>query len=264
MVQPRYYRAIWISDVHLGTRACKATSLLDFLRHHIAETLYLVGDIVDGWNWGPSWHWSPAQQELVNEIVQWRRRGANVVFIPGNHDEFMAGLVEELFGPIPIASSLIHTTGDGARMLVIHGHQFDGSLNPNRLLPMIGSNAYARAQRIHDWYNRQSVQEGDEGRSLSDYFRYPARKAIEFFTDFRDRAVLAAARDHKADGVICGHIHRSDRRLIGSILYVNDGDWVQSRTALVEQQGGALQVVRWNVSQQNIWVSEPMPQEMIS
>lgn len=264
MVQPRYYRAIWISDVHLGTRACKASSLLDFLRHHIAETLYLVGDIVDGWNLGPSWHWSPAQQELVNEIVQWRRRGAEVVFLPGNHDEFKVGLVEELFGPIHIARSLIHTTGDGARMLVIHGHQFDGSLNPNRLLPMIGSNAYARAQRIHDWYNRQSEQERDEGRSLSDYFRYPARKAVEFFTDFRDRAVLAAARDHKADGVICGHIHRSDHRAIGSILYVNDGDWVQSRTALVEEQDGALQIVRWNVSLQNISVSEPMPQEMIS
>ena len=264
MVQPRYYRAIWISDVHLGTRACKATSLLDFLRHHIAETLYLVGDIVDGWNWGPSWHWSPAQQELVNEIVQWRRRGANVVFIPGNHDEFMAGLVEELFGPIPIASSLIHTTGDGARMLVIHGHQFDGSLNPNRLLPMICSNAYARAQRIHDWYNRQSVQEGDEGRSLSDYFRYPARKAVEFLTDFRDRAVLAAARDHKAAAVICGHIHRSDYRLIGTILYVNDGDWVQNRTAVVEEQDGTLQVIRWSGSHQNLSVAEPMSDGMVS
>ena len=145
MIQPKYYRTIWISDVHLGTRACKADSLLDFLRHHIAETLYLVGDIVDGWNWGPSWHWSLAQQELVNEIVRWRRRGANVVFLPGNHDEPRFSLVEELFGPIPTTSFLIHAAADGARMLVTHGHQFDGSLNPNRLLPMIGSHAYARA-----------------------------------------------------------------------------------------------------------------------
>jgi UDP-2,3-diacylglucosamine pyrophosphatase LpxH len=264
MAQPRYYRTIWISDVHLGTRASKASSLLDFLRHHIAETLYLVGDIVDGWNLGPSWHWSLAQQELVNEIVQWRRRGANVVFLPGNHDESKARLVEELFGPIPSASSLIHITAAGARMLVIHGHQFDGSLNPNRLLPIIGAHAYARAQRVHDWYHRQSGQGGDEGRSLCDYFRYPARKAIEFLTDFRDRAVLAAARDHQADGVICGHIHRSDHRLIGTILYVNDGDWVQNRTAVVEEQDGALQVVRWSGSQQNISVSEPMSQELVS
>ena len=225
MVEPRYYRTIWISDVHLGTRACKAGALLDFLRHHSAETLYLVGDIVDGWNLGRSWHWSPTQQELVDEIVRWRHRGTKVVFLPGNHDESKVLLVEELFGPLPCASSLIHTTGDGARMLVIHGHQFDGSLNPNRLLPMIGTHAYARVQRVHDWYYRQSGNEDEQGRSLGDYIRDQARKAVELLTDFRDRAVLAAARDHKADGVVCGHIHRSDHRFIGSILYMNDGDW---------------------------------------
>src|SRR6266404_4355511 len=252
MVQPSYYRTIWISDVHLGTRACKASALLDFLRNHIAETLYLVGDIVDGWNWGPSWQWSAAQQDLVDEIVRWRHRGAKVVFIPGNHDEFRIDLVEQRLGPVPCTSSLIHTTVDGARMLVIHGHQFDGSLNPNRLLPMIGTSAYARAQRVHDWYHKQSTPEDEQGRSLADYLRDRARKAVEFLTDFRDRAVLAAARDHKADGVICGHIHRSDHRLIGNVLYVNDGDWVHNRTAVVEEPDGALQVLRWSASPQNI------------
>jgi UDP-2,3-diacylglucosamine pyrophosphatase LpxH len=260
MVQRSYYRTIWISDVHLGTRACKADSLLDFLRHHIAETLYMVGDIVDGWNWGPSWYWSPAQQEVVNEVRQWRRGGVNVVFLPGNHDELKVGLVEELFGPIPSTNSLIHRTSDGARMLVIHGHQFDGSLNPNRLLPIIGSRVYARGQRIHDWYNRRSEQGTDEGRSLSDYFRHPARKAIEFLTDFRDRAVLAAARDHKADGVICGHIHRSDHRAIGNVLYVNDGDWVLNRTALVEDEDGALRIIRWAGSRQDNSLSDQTSQ----
>src|ERR1700730_4649234 len=171
MVKRSYYRAIWISDVHLGTRACKASSLLDFLRHHISEHLYCRGDIRDGWNAGPSWHWSSAQQEVVDEIVRWRRGGVNVVFLPGNHDEGKLGLVEELFGRIPCVSSLIHNTTNGSRMLVIHGHQFDGSLNLNRLLPKIGANAYARAQRIHDWYNRKTEKEGDEGRSRADYFR---------------------------------------------------------------------------------------------
>ncbi len=264
MFQRSYYRTIWISDVHLGTRACKASALLDFLRHHISETLYLVGDIVDGWNCGPSWYWSPAQQELVNEIKQWCRAGAHVVFIPGNHDEGNTGLVEDLFARLPLISSLIHRTSNGAKMLVIHGHQFDGSLNLNRLLPFIGSGAYARAQRIHDWYNRRSEAGGDEGRSLADYLREPARKAIEFLTDFRDRAVLAAARDHKADGVICGHIHRSDYRLIGNVLYVNDGDWVHNRTAVVEERDGTLQVLRWSTPPQNVLVAEPMPQEATS
>jgi len=258
MVQPSYYRTIWISDVHLGTRACKAGALLDFLRNHIAETLYLVGDIVDGWNWGPSWYWSEAQQELVDEIVRWRHRGVKVVFLPGNHDEFNVGLVEELLGHIQCTSSLVHTTPDGTRMLVIHGHQFDGSLNPNRLVPMIGTHAYARAQRIHDWYHGQFEPNASEARSFSDYFRYPARRAFEFLTDFRDRAVLAAAREHKADGVICGHIHRADNRMIGTVLYVNDGDWVQSRTAAVEEQDGTLQIIRWTGAQSNALHSEPM------
>src|SRR5271156_532132 len=262
MIQPSYYRTIWISDVHLGTRACKAGSLLDFLRHQIAETLYLVGDIVDGYNWGPWWHWNPAQQELADEIVRWHERGAKVVFIPGNHDEFRVSLVKELLGSVACTSSLIHTTADGARMLVIHGHQFDGSLNPNRLLPIIGTQVYARAQRIHDWYSRQTEQESADGRSLSDFFRYPARKAIESLTDFRDRAVLAAARDHKADGVICGHIHRADHRQIGSILYVNDGDWVLNRTAVVEDHDGSLQVIRWNGAHENLSVSQPASHEV--
>jgi UDP-2,3-diacylglucosamine pyrophosphatase LpxH len=169
-------------------------------------------------------------------------------------------LVEELFGPISSTSSLIHTTTDGARMLVIHGHQFDGTFNPNRLLPIIGSRVYARGQRIHDWYNRRSEQGTDEGRSLSDYFRHPARKAIEFLTDFRDRAVLAAARDHNADGVICGHIHRSDHRAIGNVLYVNDGDWVLNRTALVEDQDGALRIIRWAGSRRDNSLCDPTSQ----
>ena len=245
MVQRMYYRTIWISDVHLGTRACKASALVDFLRNHIAETLYLVGDIVDGWNLGPSWHWSPAQQEVVDEVQQWRRSGADVVFLPGNHDEANVGMVEELFGRIPTISSILHRTAEGAKMLVVHGHQFDGSLNPNRLFPIIGPQAYARTQRLHDWYNRHHEEDGEESRGLARYVRDSARKAIEFLTDFRDRAVLAAARDHRADGVICGHIHRTDYRFIGSVKYVNDGDWVLNRSAVVEEPDGALRIIKW-------------------
>jgi len=261
MQETRYYRAIWISDVHLGTRACKAESLLEFLRSHVAETLYLVGDIIDGSNLALSWQWSPAQQAVVDEIAQWRKRGARVVFLPGNHDEPHIGLVEELFGRIPRLSSLIHRTASGAKMLVIHGHQFDGSLNPNRLFAAIGTHGYPRVRRIYEWYTREC---DDGARSLSDCIRSHARKALEFLTEFRDRAVLAAAREHKVDGVICGHIHRLDQRLIGPVWYVNDGDWVQSRTAAVEEQDGALRLLQWSAPRSAISALAPRLQEAMS
>lgn len=264
MKQTKYYRTIWISDLHLGTRACKADALVDFLRSHIAETLYLVGDIVDGWNWGPAWHWSDAQAAVANEIARWRHEGSNVIFIPGNHDEAKSDLVERVLGSLPSVASVIHRTLAGAKMLVIHGHQFDGSLNPNRLLSVLGTNAYARARLIHDWYQREGEPPREDDRSLADRLRHHTKRAIEFLTDFRDRAILAAARDHKADGVICGHIHRSEYRQIGNVLYVNDGDWVSSRTAVVEESSGALQIVRWNHPLRDSSVSESVSQEAAS
>jgi UDP-2,3-diacylglucosamine pyrophosphatase LpxH len=147
------YRSIWISDLHLGTRACKAETLLDFLRHHQAENLYLVGDIIDGWNIGPSWYWSPAQNAVVAEIASWQRHGAHVVFLPGNHDEPHTDLVRSMFGPVQIVSELVHRTAEGCRMLVIHGHQFDGSLSSAAWLSRMGSRAYTLALRIDQWHS---------------------------------------------------------------------------------------------------------------
>ncbi|HYB92358.1 MAG TPA: UDP-2,3-diacylglucosamine diphosphatase [Candidatus Binataceae bacterium] len=262
MQETRYYRAIWISDVHLGARACKAESLLQFLRNHLAETLYLVGDIIDGSKSAPSWHFSPAQQAVVDEIAGWRKRGTNVIFLPGNHDEPNISLVEELFGRIPRISSLIHRTASGAKMLVIHGHQFDGSLNLNRLFGVIGARSYGpAARRIHEWYAHEPE---DGGRSISDYVRFHARRALDFLTEFRDRAVLAAARKHKTDGVICGHIHRRDQRLIGPVWYVNDGDWVQSHTAAVEEPDGAICLLQWRAPRIANPAVRPMLQEVMS
>jgi UDP-2,3-diacylglucosamine pyrophosphatase LpxH len=238
------YRAIWISDLHLGTRGCKAEELLDFLRHHRADKLFLVGDIVDGWNLGPSWYWSPAQAAVCREIARWRRQGAHVVFLPGNHDESNAELVEGFFGRVEITANLLHRTADGRRMLVIHGHQFDGSLNLNRWMPMIGSQAYATVLKINEWYSREGGRSSKRS-AVSGYLKLRLRRALEYLTDFADRAVYEAARDYKADGVICGHLHRAERRLIGDVLYVNDGDWVGSRSAIVERRDGTLRVIRW-------------------
>lgn len=241
-----YYRAIWISDLHLGTRGCKAGELRDFLRRHPADNLFMVGDIVDGWNLGSSWYWSPAQEALCREIAKLRQRGTRVVFLPGNHDESNADLVEHLFGRVEIASSLIHRTAEGRRMLVIHGHQFDGSLNPNRWMPMMGSQACATILKINEWYYRERAKPGNRASALSAYLKRRLRQAVEYLTDFADCAVYEAVRGYKADGVICGHIHRAERRLIGDILYVNDGDWVGSRSAIAEDHDGTLHLLRWS------------------
>jgi len=241
-----YYRSIWISDLHLGTPRCKAEALYDFLRHHQADNLYLVGDIVDGWMLGPSWYWSPAQTAVIEQIAAWHRRGSRVVFLPGNHDELSADLVQSFFGPIPVLSELIHRTAEGRRMLVIHGHQFDGSLNPNRWFLRMGNQAYLTAMRIDRWYQGEGAPPRARKGPLSRYLKRRVKKAVEYLTDFSDRAVSDAARRHKADGVICGHVHRPEQRLIGPIWYINDGDWVSSCTAVAEDRNGVLALLRWD------------------
>jgi UDP-2,3-diacylglucosamine pyrophosphatase LpxH len=168
------------------------------------------------------------------------------VFLPGNHDEFSADLVQSFIGPIPVLSELIHQTAEGRRMLVIHGHQFDGSLNPNRWFLRMGNQAYLTAMRIDRWYNGDARPRRERNGQLSSYLKGGIKKAVEYLTDFSDRAVSEAARRYKADGVICGHVHRPEQRLIGSIWYINDGDWVSSCTAVAEDRNGVLALLRWD------------------
>lgn len=236
------YRSIWVSDFHLGTRGCKAAALLSFLRSHEAENLYLVGDIVDGWNTGPSWYWSVAQNAVVEEIAACRRRGTRVVIVLGNHDEF--SLLETLFGITPSHGGLIHRTAEGRRMLVVHGHEFDGSLASARWWKR--SQAYTMAQKLSRWYSHEQAERWDRSGSLAAYLKYRVKRAVEYFSDFDDWPVIKAALRHRVDGVICGHVHRAEQRLIGPIWYINDGDWVQSRTALIEDHQGALRLLRWD------------------
>jgi UDP-2,3-diacylglucosamine pyrophosphatase LpxH len=237
------FRSIWISDLHLGTRRCRARELLDFLDRHEAENLYLVGDIVDGWVTGPAWHWSAEQGAVVRKITAWHRRGVRVVFLPGNHDEVSIDLAQALLGPLPVASEMIHRTGDGRRMLVIHGHQFDGSLNPNRWMYVLGAQAYHQALRIDRWYSEEGMRGGRNNASPTSYVKRRLGKAIRYLTDFGDRVVLQTARRYRADGVICGHTHLPQHRQIGPISYINDGDWVKSCTALVEDHRGSLRLL---------------------
>ncbi|HTW87309.1 MAG TPA: UDP-2,3-diacylglucosamine diphosphatase [Candidatus Binataceae bacterium] len=243
------YRSIWISDVHLGTRGCKAEALLDFLQRHQAENLYLVGDIVDGWNLGPAWYWSRAQSAVASEIRAWRRRGVKVVFLPGNHDQLNLDLIETLFGAIHTKNQLIHRTAEGRLMLVLHGHQFDESYNASRWPSMMGSRAYTVALKINEWYARERLKRGARAR----WFKNRVSSMVRFLTEFDrhefDRTVFETARENKVDGVICGHIHRPEQRLLDQIWYINDGDWVESCTALVEDHEGTLKLLLWGLKQ---------------
>ena len=241
-IRRRSCRAIWISDLHLGTTRCKASALLDFLLHHEAETLFLLGDIIDGLNCGPGWYWDAAQEAVIAEIQSWARKGTRVTFIPGNHDvdiELAERLLRLEAGPL----EMTYKTLDGRRMLVTHGHLLDPALATTRWWQT--SSAYAMVMRINQWYV-QDWQKRAERRSLSAFFRYRVKRAIEYMIDFDDRDVFEAVRERGLDGMICGHVHRAEQKLIGPFWYINDGDWVGNCTALVEGWDGALQLTRWN------------------
>jgi len=257
----RYYQAIWISDLHLGTSCCKADLLLDFLRRHCAETLFLVGDVIDGWNMGPGWCWDAAQTAVVAEIWAWRRRGTKIVFLPGNHDETNTETVRALFGPLECRTQVIHRTAEGRRMLVIHGHQFDGSIHPARWLSMLGSIGYSTAWKINCWYNGDHRHISRRSKANA-FLRKQIKNAVHYLIDFDDRQVYEAALRHRVDGVICGHTHRPAYRALDEILYVNDGDWIQSCTALVEEQSGSLRLLRWDHASrsQQLSMSDGEPQ----
>jgi UDP-2,3-diacylglucosamine pyrophosphatase LpxH len=258
----RAYRSIWISDFHLGTRRCKAAALLEFLRRHESEYLFLVGDLIDGWNFGPAWYWDSAQTALVGELAARRKRGTRVVFLPGNHDGGNPDLIRALIGPVEIQTGLIHRTAEGRRMLVIHGHQLKSSLHPDHWLSLVGSHAYTAALRINLWYNRERRQASR--RTVTAYLRRRLKRAVHYLVDFDDRPVFEVAREFKVDGVICGHTHRPDRRTIGPFLYINDGDWVQSRTALVEHGDGSLQLLQHQGDQIRPFECEPDIQAVAS
>ncbi len=240
----RRYRAIWISDVHLGTRGCKAGFLLDFLRHAESDYLYLVGDIVDGWRLKRSWYWNQLHNDVVQKLLRKARKGTKVVYIPGNHDEMLRDYLDLHFGGVHVVGEAMHSTADGKRLLVIHGDAFDGVVRYARWLAFLGDRAYNAALVLNHWFNKARLALGYPYWSLSAYLKHRVKNAVRYISDY-EHAVAAEARRRGADGVVCGHIHRAEIRTIDGILYCNDGDWVESCTALVEHLDGRLEILHW-------------------
>ena len=238
-------RTVRISDLHLGTPGCQAAALLDFLRHVECETLFLVGDIVDGWQLRRSWHWPQAHNDVVQKVLRKARRGTRVILIPGNHDEFARRYIGHNFGGVDVEEEWIHTTADGRRLWVTHGDLFDGVVQCAKWLAHVGDSLYEFTLRLNRHLNSLRARLGMRYWSLSKYLKLKVKRAVAYVGDF-EAAVAREARKRGVHGVVCGHIHHAELRDVGGILYANDGDWVESLTALVEHSDGRLEIVDWS------------------
>jgi UDP-2,3-diacylglucosamine pyrophosphatase LpxH len=236
------YRSIWISDIHLGTPGCRAEALLDFLRNTECATLFLVGDIVDGWQLRRNWYWPQAHNDVVQKLLRKARKGTRVIFVPGNHDEFARRYVGHEFGGIEVAEDWIHVTADGRRLWITHGDLFDGVVQCARWLAHLGDRLYELTLRLNRHLNSLRARLGLPYWSLSGYLKQKVKRAVSYVGDF-ETAVAREARRRGVHGVVCGHIHHAELREIDGILYANDGDWVESLTALVEHDDGRLEIV---------------------
>lgn len=243
MAKPRY-RTIWISDFHLGTKDSQADMLLDFLKHTESETLYLVGDIIDGWQLKKSWHWKQSHNDVVQKLLRKARKGTEVIYIPGNHDEAARDYVGMDFGEVAIRMEAEHTTADGKRLLIIHGDEFDGVMQYAKWLAHVGDRLYIFALALNRHLNKIRRWLGKPYWSLSQFLKYKVKNAVSFITQFE--TILAdAAKRRGFDGVVCGHIHQAEIKHYDEILYGNCGDWVESLTALVEHHDGRLEILYW-------------------
>ena len=238
------YRTIFISDLHLGTPGCQARALLDFLRAHPSDNLYLVGDIVDGWQLRRKWYWPQSHNDVVQKLLRRARKGCRVVYVPGNHDEFARGFLGHQFGGIEVVEEAVHVTADGRRLWVIHGDYFDAVVQCAKWLAYVGDNLYEFTLKLNRHLNRARARMGLPYWSLSAYLKQKVKSALNYVTDF-EVAVASEARRRGHQGVVCGHIHRAEMRDIDGVLYCNDGDWVESRTALVEHFDGTLELLHW-------------------
>ncbi len=240
----RKYRTVWISDVHLGTRGCNAAMLVDFLRSVDCQTLYLVGDIVDGWRLRKGWYWPDAHNEVVRRVLKMAHRGTRVVFIAGNHDEMLRDYAGMSFGGVEVALEAVHETADGRKLLITHGDSFDGVVLYAKWLAFLGDQAYSILLRTNIWFNAIRRRLRLPYWSLSSYMKKRVKNAVQYIGNYEE-AVAHEALNRGLDGIVCGHIHSAEIRDIGGITYYNDGDWVESCTALAEDAQGVIRIIDW-------------------
>lgn len=249
------FRAVFISDVHLGTRTSRAHALLDFLRTVEADTFYLVGDIVDFWRIRRGPHWPQTHNDVFQKLLRKVRKGSRIVYIPGNHDEGLRDFCGMHFGGIEVHRTFIHATATGRRYIIMHGDEFDIVVRNARWLAFLGDRGYEAALWLNNPLNWIRRYLGLGYWSFSAYLKHRVKKAVAFIGAYEE-AVAGEARRQAVDGIICGHIHYAADRRLGDVHYLNCGDWVESCTAIVESRDGELRLIHWTADAD--W-SEPKP-----
>ena len=244
----RRYRTIWISDVHLGTKGCNAELLIDFLDHTDSETMYLVGDIIDGWRLKKKFYWPPEHNDIVWRILKRAKRGTRIVYIPGNHDEMVRPFSGMNFGDVEIRRAAFHDTADGRRLMVLHGDEFDTIMLAHRWLAFVGDAAYHAMMKLNNWVATVRKMLGLPYWSISKAAKHKVKNAVEFISKYEE-VVARAAGERGVDGVVCGHIHTAEIRDFEyegrKVEYYNDGDWVEGCNALVEHFDGTMELIHW-------------------
>lgn len=243
---PRHVRTAWVSDLHLGTRTTNAAAFLDFLRDHEIDTLYIVGDLIDVWQLRRGVYWPQQHNDVIQKILRKARKGTRIIYIPGNHDEFVSGFYGE-YGNITIQKQAIHTTADGRRLLIIHGHELDTVVQNVRWLAFAGDVGYQFLLSLNPAINFVRQRFGFGYWSLSAYAKKRVKDAVSFIGEF-EKAIVRYAEKYSVDGVLCGHIHSAAIHQIGGVTYYNCGDWVETCSALVEREDGAIELVNCHPS----------------
>jgi len=255
---PHVYRSVFISDTHLGTRGCRAEFLADFLKSITCENLFLVGDILDGWRLKRNWFWDKYHDKVLRRVLKLARNGTNVVYVPGNHDEMLRkylALGIEVCG-VKIQMEAEHITADGKRLLITHGDSFDSVVRHARALALLGDWAYEMALVVNRYFNMIRLKLGYSYWSLSAWLKLQVKEAVKAIDRF-ETALADDAKERGFDGVVCGHIHHAEMRMVNGVLYLNDGDWVESCTALVEHHDGRLELVDWVARNKLSMLSKP-------
>lgn len=257
-----YYRSIFLSDIHLGTKGCQADRLLHFLKQHRCEELFLVGDIIDGWRMTSSVdYWSQEHNNVLRQFLTHMKRGTKVTYVTGNHDEFMRDHSPMAIGNLRVVDEHVHKTADGKELLVVHGDQFDVITRYHRWIAWLGDIGYTLLLELNRHLNRLRSKFGYGYWSLSAWIKNRVKQAVSYIGDFEE-AVAHQCRRKNYDGVICGHIHHAEIRNIDEVLYMNCGDWVESCTALVEDSNGNFKIINWlNEAELNIENVYEMPLE---